>query len=100
MGGFFCYNLNEKFRGVSPTQKRENVMDQKLIERINELAQKAKTQGLTAEEAQEREALRKQYLAEFRKGFQQILDNTYVETPDGEKTKLQRKTEVEEKPLS
>ena len=77
-------------------------MDQKLIERINELAQKAKTQGLTAEEAQEREVLRKQYLAEFRKGFQQILDNTYVETPDGEKTKLQRKTEVEEetKPLS
>ena len=75
-------------------------MDQKLIERINELAQKAKTQGLTAEEAQEREALRKQYLAEFRKGFQQILDNTYVETPDGEKTKLQRKTEVEENPLS
>ena len=34
-------------------------MDQKLIERINELAQKAKTQGLTAEEAQEREVLRK-----------------------------------------
>lgn len=77
-------------------------MDQKLIDRINELAKKAKTIGLTAEESAERERLRKEYLAEFRKGFQQILDNTYVETPDGEKSKLQRKTEVEEEtnPLS
>jgi uncharacterized protein YnzC (UPF0291/DUF896 family) len=77
-------------------------MDQKLIDRINELAKKAKTIGLTAEESAERERLRKEYLAEFRKGFQQILDNTYVETPDGEKSKLQRKTEVEDevKPLS
>ena len=77
-------------------------MTDEKIQRINELAKKAKTIGLTAEESAERERLRKEYLAQFRKGFQQILDNTYVETPDGEKSKLQRKTEVEEEvnPLS
>ena len=66
-------------------------MDQKLIDRINFLAKKAKTQGLTPEEVAERDRLRKEYLAEFRKGFRQILDNTYVETPDGERHKLQQK---------
>lgn len=39
----------------------------KLVKRINELAHKNKTQGLTDEELKERDALRKEYIAEFKK---------------------------------
>lgn len=63
-------------------------MDKKLVDRINALAKKAKTEGLTKEEETERDALRKTYLEEFRKGFIQTLEHTYVETPDGVKTPL------------
>ena len=63
-------------------------MDQKLVDRINALAKKAKAEGLTDAEIAERDALRKRYLKEFRKGFMQVLEHTYVETPDGEKTPL------------
>ena len=59
-----------------------------LTKRINELAHKAKTVGLTPEEVVERDALRKEFLARFRAGFKQQLDSTYVQTPDGEKHKL------------
>ena len=63
-------------------------MDPKLIERINELARKAKTEGLTEEETQERAKLRAQYLAEFRQGMKKTLDNVYVMDEKGNKTKL------------
>ena len=75
-----------------------------LTKRINELAHKAKTEGLTPVELKERDALRKEFLARFRAGFAQQLENTYVQTPDGEKHKLsgknQAKGEEAEKPVS
>ena len=45
------------------------MVDQKKIDRINELARKNKAEGLTPEEIKERDALRKEYLANFRKSF-------------------------------
>ncbi len=54
-----------------------------MIKRINELAQKKKEQGLTAEEQAEQKELYKKYLANFRKNFEKQLDNTDVEYPDG-----------------
>lgn len=39
----------------------------KLVKRINELAHKNKTQGLTDEELKERDVLRKEYIAEFKR---------------------------------
>ena len=54
-----------------------------LVKRINELAKKKKTAGLTKEEAQEQIELRQQYLDKFREGFKKRLDNIDVETPDG-----------------
>lgn len=66
-------------------------MDKKDIERINELARKAKTTGLSLEEEEERKALRTRYLQEFRANMKAMLDNTYIMTPDGEKRKLEQK---------
>lgn len=56
---------------------------EQLIARINELANKKKTQGLTEEETTEQLALRQEYLAIFRSNFQNQLKNTKIKTPDG-----------------
>ena len=61
------------------------------IRRINELAKKAKEEGLTPEDVQERDALRKEYIAEFRQSLISQLDNTYIVDQQGNKTKLERK---------
>lgn len=66
-------------------------MENSKLQRINELAHIAKERELTAEELAERDVLRKEYIAEWREGAMQVLDNTYVQTPDGKKHKLQRK---------
>lgn len=47
--------------------------------------QKAKAIGLTERETAERDALRKEYLADMRAAFKQQLDSTYVQTADGAK---------------
>ncbi len=61
------------------------------IQRINALAAKAKTTGLTDEEIQERDALRREYINEFRQSLISQLDNTYIMDEQGNKTKLERK---------
>jgi uncharacterized protein YnzC (UPF0291/DUF896 family) len=61
------------------------------VKRINELAKKAKTVGLTPEELVERDRLRKEYLAAFRANMQAQLDNTYVVDAQGNKRPLQKK---------
>lgn len=66
-------------------------MLQEKITRINELSRKAKTVGLTDEEKAEQQALRKEYIAEWKLGLQQTLDNTYVVDKDGNKRKLEKK---------
>lgn len=66
-------------------------MENSKLARINELAHLAKERELSAEELIERDALRKEYIAEWREGAMQVLDNTYIQTPDGKKHKLQRK---------
>lgn len=66
-------------------------MEQVKIDRINELAKLAKQRELTPEEAAERQALRKEFLADFRKNLTDTLDNTYLVDEQGNKTKLERK---------
>lgn len=66
-------------------------MENSKLQRINELARIKKERELTAEELAERDALRKEYLDEWRKGAIEVLENTYIQTPDGKKHKLQRK---------
>ena len=50
-------------------------MEQNLLRRINELAKKKKTVGLTAEEQAEQKKLYKIYLGEIRQQFSATLDN-------------------------
>ena len=64
-------------------------MDKEKIDRINYLAHKSKTpEGLTEEEKTEQATLRKEYLAEWRRGMTETLDNTYIVEPDGTKHKV------------
>lgn len=58
-------------------------MDQKLIDRINELARKKKVSGLSDEELLEQQLLRQRYLEEFRAGFKQRLESVKVIDEDG-----------------
>ena len=62
-----------------------------VILRINELAKKAKTEGLTQEELAERDKLRRIYIDSVKASLTGQLDNTYIVNPDGTKQKLERK---------
>ena len=67
-------------------------MEQAKIDRINELARKAKTpEGLTPEELAERDVLRREYIDSYKRSLTAQLDNTYIQYPDGSKKKLEKK---------
>ena len=63
-----------------------------VIARINELAKKAKTEGLNTEETAERDKLRRIYIDSVKLSLTSQLDNTYIVEPDGTKTKVTRKS--------
>ena len=54
------------------------MIDQKLIDRINFLANKSKTIGLTDEEKEEQAKLRQEYLRLFKEGFRQRLESIKI----------------------
>ena len=62
-----------------------------VIDRINELAKKAKTGTLTPEEITERDKLRRIYIDNVKASLTGQLDNTYIVYPDGTKKKVERK---------
>lgn len=66
-------------------------MEKHQIDRINELARKKKTVGLTQDELKEQEALRRQYILEFREGMRATLDQVYIQQEDGSYKKLEQK---------
>lgn len=66
-------------------------MEQKKIDRINELARKNKREGLTEDELKEREALRREYIDAVVGSLKGQLDHTYLVDSAGKKTKLRRK---------
>lgn len=61
------------------------------IARINELARKAKTEGLTPEELAERDKLRRIYIDSVKQNLIGQLDNTYIVDQKGNKTPLKKK---------
>ena len=61
------------------------------IQRINELAKKSKTVGLTKEEKIEQQKLRREYIDSVVGNLRSSLDQTYVVDSDGNKSKLSDK---------
>ncbi|MBR7178288.1 MAG: DUF896 domain-containing protein [Oscillospiraceae bacterium] len=61
------------------------------IARINELAKKAKTEGLTPEELAERDKLRRIYIDSVKANLVGQLENTYIVDSKGNKTPLKKK---------
>ena len=66
-------------------------MEQKKIDRINELAKLAKQRELTPEEQEERAELRAEYIAAFRGNLEAQLNTITIQYPDGSQKKLSRK---------
>lgn len=62
-----------------------------VIARINELAKKAKAEGLTPEETAERDKLRRIYIDSVKASLVGQLENTYIVDPDGTKHKVKHK---------
>ena len=59
-------------------------MEQVKIERINFLARKSKTEGLTPEEKEEQALLRQEYLDAIRRNLRSTLDSIKVEDNSGD----------------
>ncbi len=68
-------------------------MNQKSIDRINELARKAKAAGLTEEEKAEQQCLRTEYITAYRERLRQTLDRVVIKEPDGSLRPLKKKDE-------
>ncbi len=66
-------------------------MTQEKIDRINFLARKQKSEGLTEEEKAEQFKLRREYIESYKQNLIAQLENTYIVNPDGTKTKIKSK---------
>lgn len=77
---FYGIILKNKYTGEE--------MDQKKIDRINELSRISRERELTEEEQTERKALRLEYIESYKKSLIAAIENTSVVYPDGHKEKL------------
>lgn len=71
-------------------------MTEEKIQRINELYRKAKAEGLTDEEKQEQQILRKEFIDSFRRNLRGQLDNISIREADGSITNLGEKHGIKE----
>ncbi len=69
-------------------------MNQKSIDRINELARKAKTTGLTEQEKAEQQRLRTEYITAYRENLRQTLDRVIIKEEDGRMHPLKKKNDT------
>ncbi|MBQ2667923.1 MAG: DUF896 domain-containing protein [Clostridia bacterium] len=66
-------------------------MEQFKLDRINELARKAKAEGLTEAEKAEQQTLRAEYIAAYRKSLRAQLENMVLVDEDGNERTLKSK---------
>ncbi len=66
-------------------------MEQTKIDRINELTRLSGQRALTPAETAERQVLRQEYLAEWRRGTEAVLESTWIDDGKGHVRKLKRK---------
>ena len=76
---------------INRNKEKEKLMNQKDINRINELYHKSKEVGLTPAEAEEQKKLRKAYIMAIRKNLRGSLNNISIENEDGSITNLGEK---------
>ena len=69
-------------------------MTKEKIDRINELARKKKSVGLTEAELEEQALLRREYIDSYKQSLVVQLENTYIVEPDGSKRKVRPKDET------
>ncbi len=69
-------------------------MEQAKIDRINALARKSKTEGLTPLEREEQRLLREEYIALFRQNMRRQLDAIVYVDEEGNEVQLTRRTQV------
>ncbi|GBD65138.1 UPF0291 protein TEH_13440 [Tetragenococcus halophilus subsp. halophilus] len=74
----------------------EMISDEK-INRINELANKKKTEGLTDKEQNEQDTLRKEYLQDFRGGMRKHIEGMKVVDPDGKDVTPEKLKKIQKK---
>lgn len=67
-------------------------MEKEKIDRINLLAKKSKSEGLTEAEKAEQKALRDEYIAEIRYSFGQNLESMVIQYPDGTRKKVTKRS--------
>ncbi len=65
-------------------------MTEEKINRINELARKQKSEGLTEEERKEQATLRREYIDSFKRSLEAQLESTTIVYPDGSKKKVKK----------
>ncbi len=66
-------------------------MEQEKIDRINELTRKAKTEGLTPEELEERALLRREYVQAVLGNLESQLEHTVIVDENGNRRKLKKR---------
>ena len=66
-------------------------MEKSKLDRINELARKAKAEGLTDEEIAERDILRREYIDAFRASTRATLESIIIQEEDGTLTPLKKR---------
>ena len=66
-------------------------MEQKKIDRINELYKKSQSEGLTDAEKEEQAALRREYIDSYKRSLVNELEHTYIVDEKGSKRKVTRK---------
>jgi len=74
-GGLFSRILESKGRNIMVSKEK--------LDRINELARKSKVTELTQEEKEEQQALRSEYIANFREVFRGQLEQIKFVDEDG-----------------
>lgn len=68
-------------------------MTEEKIKRINELARKQKSEGLTEKEKSEQATLRREYIESYRKSLISQLEGITILNPDGTTEKVRKKNE-------
>ena len=66
-------------------------MTEEKMKRINELARKQKSEGLTPEESEEQKVLRREYIDSFKRSLTSQLESIVIQEPDGSRHKLTKK---------